>query len=198
MVELFLIRHGQTAGNLRVTALGVTDLPLTETGRKQAEVLAEQLKSKNPAAVYTSPLMRAKETAEIVAEPHGLVVCEIPDLMERNFGVWENIAKEDIKEMFPEAYEEWQQNLPDYRMEGGETARENYERVSRATDAILARHQDGSVFIVSHLGSIRNILAHLMGQGVERAWDYHVDNGGFCRLQIETGKNAVLTAFDII
>lgn len=198
MTELVLIRHGETAGNLRLTALGTTDLPLTETGRAQAEALAEKLKTYAPDALYASPLVRAQETAKAIGIACGVPVTTVPDLAERNFGIWENTAVEDIKSRYPEAYAAWQKDKADYRIPGGETARENYNRVSRALDDILTRHQSGRVLIVSHLGSIRNMLAYLLGQEVERAWEHHIENGSFCRVQIEEGKNVTKVTFNEI
>ena len=198
MVEVILVRHGETAGNIRKTALGITDLPLNENGIRQAARAAELLAGETIAAIYTSPLSRAKTTAEIVAEPHSIAPQSIEGLAERRYGIWENIAVDDIKERFPEAYAAWQQNLPDYQIPGGETARENFHRVKDTVSAILTRHDSGKIIIVSHLGCIRNLIAHFLGKGVENAWDYNVRNGSVTKLQIKQGKNAVLTAFDII
>lgn len=198
MVEVLLIRHGETAGNIRKTALGTTDLPLNERGICQAEHMGSLLADETIAAIYTSPLLRAKTTAEIVAKPHGITPVAVRNLEERHFGIWENIAVDDIRERFPEEYAAWQQNLPDYQIPGGETARENFHRVQKAVKDILRRHHSGKIILVSHLGCIRNLIACFLGKEVENAWDYNVKNGSLTRLQIEEGKNAVLTAFDII
>ena len=198
MVEVLLIRHGETAGNIRKTALGTTDLPLNENGIRQAEHMRDLLSGETFEAVYSSPLIRAKTTAEIVAKPHGIGLTVVRELEERHYGDWENIAVDDIKERFPEAYAKWQNDLPDYAIPGGETARQNFHRVANAVETILSHHQSGTIVIVSHLGCIRNLIAYFLGKGVENAWDYNVKNGSVTKLQIEQGKNAVLAAFDII
>ncbi|MBR5236926.1 MAG: histidine phosphatase family protein [Clostridia bacterium] len=196
MLELILVRHGETAGNLRPTALGTTDLPLTERGRRQANSLSRVFALKRPEAIYTSPLRRASETAEAIAQPHGITVETIFDLCERRFGIWENMAVDDIRAEYEAEYTAWQQDLADYAIPGGESARQVYDRCAEVINELLKKHNEGSVVVVSHLGTIRCILAYLLGMGIEGSWRFQVNNGGICRVMIDENASGVLTAFN--
>ncbi len=196
MLELVLIRHGETEGNLRTTALGVTDLPLTERGRRQASSLARVFTLEKPEAVYSSPLKRATETAEPIAKKHHMLVETMLDLEERNFGIWENMPVEEIRAVYPEEYAAWEENLADYVIPQGESAQEAYTRNARFVDTIIRRHTEGKIVVVTHLGCIRNMLAHLLGMGIEGAWRFKVNTGSICRLQIDENGYAALTAFN--
>ncbi len=196
MLELILVRHGETTGNLRPTALGTTDLPLTERGKRQSTTLARLFALEKPEVIYTSPLKRATETAEAIAKPHHMMVETILDLEERNFGIWENLSVEEIKATYPEEYATWQQDLAEYVIPQGESAAELYKRTSRFVDDVIRRNAGGKIIIVSHLGCLRSILAHLLGMGVEGMWRFNIENGKICRLRIDENAYAVLTAFN--
>ena len=118
MLELILIRHGETAGNLRPTALGTTDLSLTERGRRQASTLSRLLSLESLTAIYTSPLKRAVETAEMIAKPHHMMAETMLDLEERHFGIWENLPVEEIRAKYEAEYMAWQADLAGYMPSG--------------------------------------------------------------------------------
>lgn len=196
MLELILIRHGETAGNLRPTALGVTDLPLTERGRRQASTLARVFALEKPEAIYASPLNRAADTAAAIAGRHHIMVETVPDIAERHFGVWEGLPVDEIRVKYPEEYAAWQQNPAEYVIPQGESALDTYTRNVRFISDLTKRCTEGKVIIVTHLGCIRNMLAHLLGMGIEGSWHFQVNTGGICRLQLDENGYAVLTAFN--
>lgn len=196
MLELILIRHGETAGNLRLTALGTTDLPLTERGKRQAHSLGRVFALQKPEAVYTSPLIRAMETAEAIVRPHNMTAEPLLDLCERRFGIWENLLVDEIRTRYEEEYAAWQEDLMDYVIPLGESARECYDRNSRLVEELLHRHSEGTVILVTHLGCIRNILAHLLGMGIEGAWRFQAHTGSICRVQIDENGHGVLTSLN--
>ena len=197
MLEIILVRHGETEGNLRPTAIGTTDLPLTERGRRQAYSLSRMFALKKPDATYASTLKRAMDTAEMIAQPHDLSIEPVLDLGERNFGLLENRTLDSIRTEFEEEYDAWQADLAGYVMPGGESMQTVYDRSVRTIEAILKRHEEGSVIVVSHYNPIRAMLAHLLGMGIEGLWRFEVKNGAACRLEIQ-GSHAVLTAFNEI
>lgn len=98
---IVLVRHGETDWNLERRWQGHSDRPLNETGRAQARELAEALADEPFDAVYSSDLMRAHETARIVAERMGLDVTAVPDLRETRFGSWEGLSDEEVAHRFP-------------------------------------------------------------------------------------------------
>lgn len=152
MPTLLLVRHGQTQWNLERRVQGHTDIPLGEAGVAQARALAEELASETLVAVYASDLARARSTAEIVAQRHGLVVEIDPRLREKNFGSWEGLTDLEIAERFPDARRgHWGD---------GETTEEVSERALAAVAGIVALHPAGSVLVVSHGGPLRALLDH--------------------------------------
>ena len=97
-MRLILVRHGSTAWNEEGKYQGTIDIPLSDRGRQEAEMVAERLRDEKIDAVYSSNLRRARETAEIIARPHGLPVQVIEELGEMNFGDWEGMTAQEIKD----------------------------------------------------------------------------------------------------
>ena len=95
-MKLYIIRHGQTDWNVEGKIQGRQDIPLNDMGRRQARALADGMKSRPVASVYSSPQKRAMETAEAIAGPLGLTVKAVPQLMEIGYGDWEGRSAEDL------------------------------------------------------------------------------------------------------
>lgn len=153
MTEILLARHGETDWNLERRVQGHTDRPLNATGLEQARALANQLASEPFAAVYASDLVRARDTAKIVAEVHGLDVKLDSGLREKNFGSWEGLTDVEILGRFPEAVRG--------RWGDAETTEMVAERAIATINRIRALHSAGPVLVVSHGGPLRTILARL-------------------------------------
>ena len=153
MTGILLVRHGETDWNLEHRVQGHTDVPLNETGHEQARVLAEHLATASLVAIYASDLVRARDTAVIVAEVLGLDVTLDPDLREKDFGSWEGLTDVEILQRFPDAVRG--------RWGDGETTDAVTVRALAAIDRIRARHPAAPVLVVSHGGPLRAILAHL-------------------------------------
>ncbi len=197
MLELILVRHGETAGNLRLTALGTTDLPLTERGKRQAHSLGRALALQKIDAIYTSPLVRAADTAEAIARPHSILPEQMLDLCERRYGLWENTLVDELRVKFPEEYTAWQADILDYVIPLGESLRECYERSVRLVDMLIRRHSEGgTVVLVTHGGCIRNMLAHLLGLGINGVTKFQVNTGSLCRIKIDEDGQSSLTSFN--
>jgi broad specificity phosphatase PhoE len=150
VTEILLVRHGETDWNRERRVQGHTDRPLTEEGRRQAVALSEQLAGDPPDAVYSSDLMRAHETARIVAERLGVEVIVLPELRERDFGTWEGLTDDEILARFPQAH-----NGP---WGDAESREEMLERVREAITRIAAAHPEGSVLVITHGGPVRVLL----------------------------------------
>src|SRR4029079_3482461 len=101
MTTILLARHGETDWNVERRVQGHSDTPLNDTGRGQARALAEELAGEPIDAVYSSDLVRAHETARLVAEQRGLDVTAIRDLREKHFGTWEGLTDVEIHDRFP-------------------------------------------------------------------------------------------------
>ena len=173
---ILFVRHGETDWNLERRVQGHTDRPLNETGRAQARALAAELSDERLTAVYSSDLVRAHETAAIVAEPHGLEVTVLPDLRERDFGTWEGLTDDEIRNRFPQASTgHWGD---------AETPAEMTRRVVDALERIAAAHPGGRVLVVAHGGPARALLRHCRAGGDAPVANCHV-------LRIASGDGAL-------
>jgi probable phosphoglycerate mutase len=144
---LLFVRHGETDWNAEGRLQGHTDRPLNEYGRRQARELAERLAGDGISAVYASDLIRARETAEIVAARLGLEVVLDPDLREKNWGNWEGLTADE------RAHVEFE----------GESTEEHRARILRAVQRIVDAHPGERVAVVTHGGSLRRIQAAVSG-----------------------------------
>jgi uncharacterized phosphatase len=150
-----LLRHGQTDWNIDFRLQGVTDVPLNETGMRQARLAATAIRSEDWDFVLTSPLSRAKETARIVVELSGLPEPQIENLLlERSFGEAEGLR-----------HEEWRANYPDTNnVPGAETLETLEDRAWRLLDHLAANYAGRRVLTVSHGALIRKLLG-MVSQG---------------------------------
>jgi broad specificity phosphatase PhoE len=159
VTTILLARHGETDWNVQRRVQGHSDTPLNETGRAQALALAEALAGADLDAVYSSDLVRALETAQVVAERKGISVTALPELRERNFGTWEGLTDTEILARFPAAKTgSWGD---------AETKEEMSARVLGALQRIAAAHPAGRVLVVTHGGPVRALLVEsgLDGRG---------------------------------
>ena len=151
-MKLIVARHGETTWNVTNKVLGRTDIPLNEAGIKQAEVLADDLKQHNIQIVYTSPLIRATQTGEIVAERNGVELVVLENLIEQNFGVFEGVDRSDEK--YQQAKRHYAMRYPE-----GESYFDVVARVYPLLFEIKNKNMDGTV-IITHGGVCRIINSH--------------------------------------
>lgn len=149
--RILLVRHGETDWNAEQRWQGQTDTPLNERGRDQALQLAEEMAGERVDAVYSSDLVRAHETARIVAGRLGLDVTVVPGLRERQFGSWEGMRDEEVEHRFPGLG-----SAPD-----AEPREDMAGRVWESIEAIARTHPGQTVLVVAHGGPIRAILRRL-------------------------------------
>jgi probable phosphoglycerate mutase len=152
-----LVRHGETDWNLGNRFQGHADPPLNRTGRAQARELAVALADHRFDAVYSSPLRRAFETAEIIAAAHGLQPVPDAGLREVDVGEWEGLTREEVEERFPEQHRRWLAFGQGW--DGGETYEEMGRRVVATLLEIAPRHGGETILCVAHGGPIRAAFA---------------------------------------
>jgi broad specificity phosphatase PhoE len=171
---ILLARHGETDDNVPPLRFqGRRDTPLNDTGRRQAAELAERLRGEPIASLWSSDLIRARETAEIVGAAHGLGAPRTDErLSEGRRGAWEGRLMDDVAREEPEDYARWRAADPDFRFPGGETLVELQQRVLAALEDIRAAGPLPAL-VVCHGGPIRAVLCHLRGTGLEafHSWD---------------------------
>jgi alpha-ribazole phosphatase len=157
--RLLLIRHLQPDASVSGRAYGSLDVPLSPSGRQQAEELARALEDIPLAAVYTSPLRRALETASPIAGRHGLDPLVHDGLRELDFGRFEGERYEDLERRDPATFRAWMSDPTGVRFPGGEAFSDLLSRVMSAADEVRNRHHGSCVAVVAHGGVTRAILA---------------------------------------
>jgi broad specificity phosphatase PhoE len=164
VTTIFLARHGESDWNAANRFQGHSDRPLTDLGRRQAEALADAVVEEKVDAIYSSPLIRALETASIVSARTGIHVLEEADLREVDTGGWSGLSRQEVQERFPEGFERWVSGGAGW--EDGESYEEMAERTLRAVRRIAEAHPGGRVLVVSHGGPIRAIQAAASGMDI--------------------------------
>ncbi|WP_182906810.1 bifunctional RNase H/acid phosphatase [Microbispora sp. H13382] len=174
--SLLLLRHGQTPLSVEKRFSGLGDPSLTATGLAQAEAAALRL-SRQPyevEVIVTSPLTRARQTAEAVAAGTGLTVLVDDDLRETDFGAWEGHTFAEIQQRWPRELADWLAD-PDVAPPGGESFAATARRVEQARDRIVKAHEGRSVVVVSHVTPIKMLVRFALGAPPEALYRMHLD-----------------------
>ena len=178
MKSLLLARHGQSLSNAVRRFQGTQDVALSELGALQAEALGRALCSRRISAVYTSPLERARRTAEIAAAGLGVPVTAMYDLRELSLGDWEGRTVEEVRALPGDPYAQWVRDPVACLPPGAEPLPAVQARVVRAIADIAAAHPNGQdVLVVCHGGVISAYLAHCLGLPLSSIWRLTLSNG---------------------
>jgi len=152
--KLIIIRHGETVWNVEGKKQGQFDSPLTSLGIKQAKALAQRLTEDSFTALYASDLGRAYKTAEYIAARANHEIFPEPGLRERNFGIFQGLTDEQIKNKYPAEYHSHLADTVNYRIPEGESLRQFYERGTACLENLTARHAGEIIAVVTHGGII--------------------------------------------
>jgi len=189
VTRILLARHGETEWNATRRVQGWTDIPLSEKGHAQAEALAHRLSRTPLAAVYSSDLSRAAQTAAPAAARQGLTVQAVPELREKGFGAWEGLTQADLERDYPNLWHRYHvaRDL-EALVPGGETWPQVQERLSAALRRILAAHpgSEETVLLVGHGGSGRMVILEALGASLPTLLRLHLDNASLSRLDFRS------------
>ena len=165
---LYLLRHGQTAASRENRFSGSSDPPLTEAGEAMAAAFARAYASVAWEAIYTSPMLRTRQTADALCALTGAAPVVEAGLREIDYGQWEGLRVEEVQARWPAEYDYWADDVASRGTPGGETAFQVAGRAMRVVEAIRTRHAAGSgnVLIVSHKATLRIITCALLGLDV--------------------------------
>lgn len=161
-MKIYFVRHGETEWNVKKKIQGKTDIPLNENGKEQAKALAKKLAEKKLPAVkvYTSPQLRAAETAQAVADELGLVCEKLDDLREMDLGEWEGLNWDIIKEEYKDIYPYWNEHRRYAKTPGGECYNDVLERTLDALAYILSKESE-DVLVVTHSAILMSLGCYL-------------------------------------
>jgi probable phosphoglycerate mutase len=178
---IYLARHGETDDNARRIVQGWIDTPLNERGREQARELAERVSGLGIAAIWSSHLSRALETAQIIGDALDIKPRVDDRLAESWRGSWEGRELDEIERSEPEAWAAWKSGGADFRFPGGgESLAEHQQRVLAVLEAVRAGDQPA--LVVAHGGSIRCAICASHPNGLDAFWSIPVPNAELIEL----------------
>ena len=178
-----LLRHGDTQLSPEHRFSGMRDLPLSDSGIRQAQAAACRLATGVPVdAVVSSPLRRAFDTAVIAAAKLGLTAVINDDLRETDFGEWEGLTLAEVQQRWPAAAAAWRHD-PEQAPPGGESFADVAHRVEKACDRLLRDHDGRTVLVVSHVTPIKLLLCRALG--VQLGTIYRLYLGSACINEIQ-------------
>lgn len=167
MTRMYLVRHCESEGNSLGMLQGRTDCDISGNSKKQLELVALRLRNVPFDAIYSSPLRRARKTAEAINRYHRLPITLEPGLQEIDVGVWEGKKWAEVEREYPEQVKAWNEDPAQFTPDRGETMRQVYDRIWAAVTGIVRANPGKTVCATSHGCSIRNFLCHALGKPVE-------------------------------
>lgn len=188
MTSIYLIRHGQTAWNKEEIFRGRTDVPLDQTGLRQAELAAEYFKGTEIHAIYSSPLARARQTAEKIAQLHSMKVKPLEGIIDMSFGNWEGHPHDEIKTMDPETYRQWRDEPHRARLPGGESLDEVRVRAMAAVEEVIQSNSGKTLVLVSHRVVNKVLICGILGIDNSHFWQIAQDATAINLIQYRNGK----------
>ncbi len=192
--RLFAIRHGQTAWNAGLRIQGHIDEPLDDTGRWQADRLAQALAGESLAAVYSSDLQRARATAQPLAAATGAPLVTDARLRERAFGRFEGQTYAEIERLWPEEAERWRRREPGFGPGGGEALQDFYARCVDTVLALAAAHPGQAIAVVAHGGVLDCLYRAATGVDLSAPRSWSIGNATINRL-LFNGERLQLVAW---
>lgn len=190
LLSLVLLRHGETEQSLERRFSGSSDLALTEKGRMQARAVAERIAGTPPiAAIYSSPLQRARQTAEAVGALLGVPVTIEEQLREISFGEWEGLTFAEAKRTGGDAFVRWAQST-DVAPPGGESQAKCLERIAAFRNVLLKRHEGERILLVTHVTPIKSLIGEALG-GLKVAGRINLDLCSLSRIDYHDGRTVV-------
>jgi len=187
MTELILARHGETVWNVEKIYRGRTDVNLDKVGIKQAELLGKYLNNWELAAIYSSPLSRATDTANIIARYQKIGVQIAEGLVDFDYGEWQSLPEQEVKRLYPDLLNEWHNNPHKVRMPAGESLEDVRRRAIEVVNDAFSKYQ-GSVVLVSHRVVIKVLICSLLGLDNSHFWNIKQDVGGITIFNYVDGR----------
>lgn len=186
----YLVRHAQTAWNSQNRLQGHSDLPLSPLGEQQAACVAAFFSQRPIKGLFTSHLMRSRQTAQAIAEKKANGVRPVVDheLAEMNLGEWEGLTPEEIDAKFSGAYRRWRTQPSSITIPGAELPADFRKRVQVAFSRLAALFDEGEYVVVSHGGVIAAVLADLWGADYDSVLRrLRLDNAGVTAIELGGG-----------
>jgi probable phosphoglycerate mutase len=188
MTVIYLIRHGETMWNREKRLQGHIDIGLNERGYWQAEQIGQHLSSRPIAAVISSDLSRAIDTAKAVATHHRKELLLDEGLRERHYGVMQGLSHDEIIEKHPRNHAAWKNREVDFVPESGESLQQFYDRVLRSTMSWVERYPNQEIAMVAHGGVLDCLNRAATKKSLDAVRDFEILNASLNTLSYENGQ----------
>lgn len=187
MKTVFLIRHGQTDSSLKNKLCGRTDEPLNSNGIHEVKRLITFLRIKNkPDIIITSPLIRAKQTAEIIADNYNITPIESKELREIDFGEWEGLTFNEIKNKQPDEFIKWMKHPDKFTPTNGESIIDLNKRINNFMNKVVDNSEKNStIYLITHGGPIRSALINTLKILPSSYWNIKISHGSVTCLEYD-------------
>lgn len=189
---IYLVRHGECRGNKDNCMRGRIDFPLNENGIAQARAIADELAGKGIRRIYTSPLIRAAETAAAIAEKTGAPVETCKGFTNISLGIWDGRKKSELAMEYPEQWQTWLTDAENLRIEGGETVDSVRERSVAALTEIVKSREEDVIAVISHRGVLKPLIAGLLRIEKPYLWRLQVDNASYSTVAFREDRGFTL------
>ena len=183
MTTIYLVRHGRTDWNEQAVFRGRVDRPLDAVGRQQAEAVADALGGLDIRRVFSSPLIRARHTADPLAKQLGLDVELSEGLNDMDFGQWQGLSEATVEEQFSRVFAVWTKDPFAAQIPGGETLAQIWNRVNEALKQISAMTGAERAVVVTHRVVLKILLCGLTEAGSAGFWAFQVDLGSISEIE---------------
>lgn len=201
MTEILLIRHGETDWNVEKRLQGHFDIALNAQGERQAAAIRRALSNESIDAIFASDLQRAAQTAQAIADSHGMTIHIEPALRERCYGAFEGLLYKDIGERYPDAYAAWRARDLDARYPMGlyqaETLREFAQRAVTTIRSLAAAYQHKKIVVVTHAGVLECIHRAATETSILLPRDFDIFNASINRITCNNGILKIVEWGDI-
>ena len=189
---IILIRHGECEGNIKGMFRGRSDFPLNERGFIQAQDLARELNNFSIKYIYTSPLSRARQTAEVISYQCGVEIKVEEGFNNIELGNWEGRYKKEIEKRFPVEWKLWVSNPEKLQVKGIETLYEVQKRSMTCLNNLISKHKGETLAVVSHRAVLKPLIAGCLNIASPYFWKIHLDTASYSLLLHKEGMEYCL------
>lgn len=182
--QLCIVRHGETAWNAEHRVQGQLDIPLNDIGLKQADAVGRALQAEHFDAIYSSDLMRARQTAAPIARLLSREIVQDRDLRERHYGVFERLTYAEVKVKLPEDYARFAARDPEYAFRTGESLKDFSARSISVLTRIAEANEGKRILVFTHGGVLDKLYRHVTGLPLSAERDFGIPNAGLNRIEV--------------
>lgn len=191
LVNIYLIRHGQTNLNRDGKYQGAVDKEINQFGKQQAELLGDRLKKYNIDIIYSSDLKRVVQTSKIINKYINTDIVIKKELREINMGEWDTLSIEERYIKDEKYAREWCKHLEDLSYPGGECGKDVYERASRVIDEVVSGKYNNAIIVTSG-GTIAILLSKFMGLEQHNRFNMEIDNCSISSVKYDENSKKII------